>query len=310
MKTACIYHNVDLDGWMSAAIVKHWSTEHVKIYKSTSKDYLDFIGYDYGQSIPDLSGYDKVIMVDISFPKEEIKKLNNKSLLWLDHHISAIKEVKDYFHSFRDSKINNSIWGIRDINYAACELTWKFLSPNEPMPEIVRLIGRYDCFGGIGTINWKDVLEFQYGVRSIISSYEDAYIFLQRSFNSPINKSDIEIIKNEGRVIYKYLCTEAKQLYKNGVVVTFSNITILEEGYNFICINRQRLNLTDFGIDYHKDGYDGCASFYYDGSKWCFSLYNDNGLVDCSIIAKQYGGGGNKWYASFIVKDINDIINL
>lgn len=24
MKTVCIYHSIDLDGWMSAAIVKHW----------------------------------------------------------------------------------------------------------------------------------------------------------------------------------------------------------------------------------------------------------------------------------------------
>lgn len=23
-KTVCIYHSLDLDGWMSAAIVKHW----------------------------------------------------------------------------------------------------------------------------------------------------------------------------------------------------------------------------------------------------------------------------------------------
>lgn len=24
MKTVCVYHSIDLDGWMSAAIVKHW----------------------------------------------------------------------------------------------------------------------------------------------------------------------------------------------------------------------------------------------------------------------------------------------
>lgn len=24
MKTVCIYHSIDPDGWMSAAIVKHW----------------------------------------------------------------------------------------------------------------------------------------------------------------------------------------------------------------------------------------------------------------------------------------------
>ena len=36
------------------------------------------------------------------------------------------------------------------------------------------------------------------------------------------------------------------------------------------------------------------ACFYLrsDG-KWPFSFYNDNGQVDCSIIAKQFGGGGH-----------------
>ena len=34
---------------------------------------------------------------------------------------------------------------------------------------------------------------------------------------------------------------------------------------------------------------------------WNFSLYNDNGEVDCSQIAKQYGGGGHKYAAGMIV---------
>ena len=85
MKICVIFHNQDLDGWMSAAIVKHW---FLKTHKEDSwkcgDDFmmtedpnsgyheLDFIGYNYGQPIPDLSEYDKVIMCDISFPKEEM----------------------------------------------------------------------------------------------------------------------------------------------------------------------------------------------------------------------------------------------
>ena len=68
---------------------------------------------------------------------------------------------------------------------------------------------------------------------------------------------------------------------------------------NFICINRERFNPINFGIDYHKDGYDGAACFHFDGTHWCFSLYNDNGEVDCSQIAKQFGGGGHKGAAGF-----------
>jgi len=41
---------------------------------------------------------------------------------------------------------------------------------------------------------------------------------------------------------------------------------------------------------------------------WNFSLYNDNGLVDCSVIAKQFGGGGHKGASGFRIKDIDKII--
>lgn len=58
---------------------------------------------------------------------------------------------------------------------------------------------------------------------------------------------------------------------------------------------------------YHStdlDGYDGAACFHYDGKQWNFSLYNDNGFVDCSAIAKQYGGGGHRGASGFRVNDI------
>jgi len=82
MKTVCVYHSVDLDGWMSAAIVKLWH-KNSPLAIDNNNDELDFEGYNYGEPIPDLSGYNQVIMCDISFPKDEmcslIKRLGLKS---------------------------------------------------------------------------------------------------------------------------------------------------------------------------------------------------------------------------------------
>ena len=75
----CIYHSRDLDGWMSAAIVKLWNPK------------VELIGWDYGQPIPDIS-FKEVIMVDISFPKEVMVDNKNR-LTWIDHHASAIKDI-------------------------------------------------------------------------------------------------------------------------------------------------------------------------------------------------------------------------
>jgi hypothetical protein len=315
MKTCVVYHEVDLDGWMSAAIVKYW-WENSPNAIDNNNDKLDFIGYNYGQPIPDLSEYDKVIMCDISFPKDIMyleANCSDRELIWIDHHISAISDSKiDKFYQYDKTK------GLRDNNFAACELTWKYFFPNEPMPEIVRLLGRYDCFGHKGTDEETKVLEFQYGARQCISNYEEAYKNLEFSLMFNI----INSILHKGKSIYQYLCTEAKQAYKNGFDLSFrfspkipehSALGFTEEDiYRFVCINKERFNPINFGIDYHKDGYDGTACFHYNGEtkKWHFSLYNDNNKVDCSKIAKQYGGGGHKGASGFVVDDISNFLNL
>lgn len=346
MKTVCIYHSIDLDGWMSAAIIKHWWKENnIKngekisslVFKDdgedtliSSKETITFIGYNHGQSIPDLSEYDKIIMCDISFPKEEMDKLyiSTKDIIWIDHHISAIKDNVT-FNIEKGRFYPTNYDGIRDVDFAACELTWKFFFSNETMPEIVRLLGMYDSFRHKGTDEERYVLEFQYGARSCISNYEEAYSYLLKSLNPISEFGCIENdIYNNGKKIYQYLCIEAKQTYKNGFEIEFKEDIIInsEQGvgtqptifnllkvgkiiHKFICINKERFNPINFGIDYHKDGYDGCACFHYANGMWNFSLYNDNGEVDCSVIAKQFGGGGHKGAAGFRL-DMTEFIKL
>lgn len=329
MKTGCIYHNQDLDGFMSAAIVKHWWQKEQGSYiqennhitnPNTGEDSIDFIGYNYNNPIPNLSNYDKVIMCDISFPKEQMNNLEfmleygnpeSENFIWIDHHISAMNDNSERnFH------------GLRDVKFAACELTWKYFFPNDPIPEIVRLLGRYDCFGHKGTDEEQYILHVQYGARSLISNYKQAYEWLQYAlkdeFLSTYEGSAVhQQIENRGLHIYDYLCTEAKQTYKNGFDIKFMipHPEYIGEGQfkllRFICINKERFNPINFGIDYHKDGYDGCACFWYANGMWNFSLYNDNEKVDCSIIAKQFGGGGHRGSSGFILntEDFLKLIN-
>lgn len=367
MKTICIYHSRDLDGWMSAAIVKKWFIENNKnkkysiyclntkritgeTFPGSSPHYhilredLVMLGWDYGDKIPDLSEYDKVIMCDVSFPKEEMEKIAKSGIgvsnfIWIDHHISAINDVNTIYFA----KTAN---GVRNADFAACELTWNYFFPNEEMPEIVRLLGGYDSFrykftkedknrrdvllsyindnsrvvsiveeNELGELNYKlgeeqKVLEFQYGARQYIDGYEKAYSWLCNDLRTEGDYS--RLIQQSGESVYQYLCTEAKQTYKKAFPI------FLDSGLNekrckraFLCVNQERFNPINFGIDYHKEGYDGFACFWYKDGKWAFSLYNDNGEVDCSAIAKQFGGGGHKGASGFVCDDdvFNSIIN-
>lgn len=103
--TGCIYHEADLDGVMSAAIVK-------KYFKGD----IDLLPYNYGKEIPDVNKYDKVFVVDVSFGDRTrflFDEWEDKGIdvTWIDHHKTAIEAVKDY-----------NVKGKRRIGTAACEL--------------------------------------------------------------------------------------------------------------------------------------------------------------------------------------------
>lgn len=315
MKTICIYHSRDLDGWMSAAIVKYWYTEHVKTGKFTSLDNIDFLDWDYGDEIPNLSEYDKVIMVDISFPKEEMLNLwQNKGLNfhWVDHHVSAIKKMEDAHENISSEMY--PIQGFRNTQLAACELTWFYFMPDEPLPEIVRLLGAYDIFRHKNTNEEQKVLEFQYGARAYIENYNKAYYFLKQEIENDKSNMMEEILKS-GEGIYKYLCTEAQKIYKKGFTIYLQEKThddgkiVGVKFRKFICFNKERFNLSNFNIDYYEDGYVGIASFFHDGKRWEVTLYSDKDNVDCSTIAESFGGGGHKHAAGFKIENIDKFLS-
>lgn len=286
MKICCVYHSRDLDGWMSAAITK------------LAYGNIDLIGYDYGDDLPDLDAYDWMILVDIAFPIEVMTQLAiARKIKWIDHHISAILEWQNIKLDDLSDKIPQ-IEGIRNTQFAACELCWQFFFPDKQMPEIVRLLGRYDCFGHKGTAEEKTVLEFQYAARTYWTSPDHCYEALLHD-----DTRTVALFTEIGMGIHKYLCTEAKQIYSK-------RFDLLIDGYKFGCVNRERFNPINFGINYHSDGYDGFMCFWYDGKKYSYSLYNDNGQVDCSEIAKRRGGGGHKGASGFVIEMSIDTIKL
>ena len=173
----CIYHSRDLDGWMSAAIVMLWyKRSYGHLYG------LELIGWDYGDPIPKLAPDRPVIMVDVSFDLEEMKRISrnaNGSLIWIDHHKSAIDEF------LKDDDILSEQWVIAELPkmgigeemelVGACELTWRKYFPDSEMPEIVRLLGCYDSFRHKGTEESDMVFNFQYAARAHMENPRDCY---------------------------------------------------------------------------------------------------------------------------------------
>lgn len=277
MKTICIYHSADLDGICSAAIVN-------KMVEN-----VEFIGWNYGKPIPwdQLKG-NNVIMVDISFqPFSKMLKLKKyaASLVWVDHHISAIEDAE---------KNNFDVDGILDDSYAACELTWEHFT-KEQKSEVVKMLSLYDSWNWVKKpVEYQErVLNFQYGMRA-----------LGLTHNSPqwgvllgqYSKFDIEPIIKNGKVIRDYEKTQ------NEIAIKSLGFDANFEGYKAICVNRGGIGSQFFESVWDSEKYDIMIAFVYKRGKYTVSFYSDKPNVDCSKIAKKFKGGGHKGAAGMQIE--------
>ena len=279
-KDVIIHHSRDLDGWMSSAIGMRYLDKN-----------LDNIGWDYGDPIPDVRGYDHVYMFDISFSQEDIEDIlnNNDYLVLIDHHKSAkyLEELKDSYSNFTF---------IHDSNYAACELVYNYFYPDKYIPVQVNFLGLYDSFRHINLEEKEHrnkVVFFQYACRAYFSNPDECEDLLVN-----YDVDDVDVLIESGEAIYTYLKKDAEITYRTkGSIVYY-------EGYKFIAFNRERFNIKNFEIDYGIDGFAGVISYFYNKNRWSFSIYSE--YIDVSKIAEQFGGGGHKGAAGFELHNYND----
>lgn len=273
-----IYHSRDVDGFASGAICK--------------RKYPDatLIGYDYGQPFPwdKISPEEDVIMIDVSLPMDDMLKLARHiegKFTWVDHHISAINE-------FNNFKIDGPGWitAVLENGIAACELAWKYLFPEEPMPEAILLLGEYDTWRNQNKKKWdEEILPFQFGLRMYCTSPET---FPESLFQNNTLSPVIDII-NQGDTVLMYLDQyNAGQCKKAAFEINFL-------GHRAICLNGGGFNSDVFKSVYDPKKHDIMMPFQFNGKFWVVSLYTTKEDVNCSHIAKMLGGGGHAKASGF-----------
>lgn len=287
----CIYHNRDLDGFTSGAIVK--------------RKYPDakLIGFDYSDSIADLLNQipqgEEVIMIDVSLPMVAMMVLSDRTdhkFTWIDHHISAIKEFEALDHpnkQFIKAVLQNGI--------AACEVGWNYLFPNEKMPEAVKLLGEYDTWRNQDKERWENkILPFQFGMRLNCNSPET---FPKELIPLDLNEVNDRIfwIIEQGKIILQY------QSQVNELNCKKAAFECEFEGLRAICLNGGGFNSDVFKSVYDESKHDIMMPFQFNGKQWTVSLYTTKDNVDCSAIAKSKGGGGHLKASGFQVSDIKTI---
>ena len=260
MKTIIVHHSEDFDGICSKLIVS-------RVFPGATT-----LGFNYGDPIPDLSGYDKIIMVDISFPSDIMYGIKEK-LTWIDHHITAIQDSEKNRYS--------GVPGIRKVGKGACELVWEYFMKSS-VPQAVKYLSAYDVFDK-SRFPWLDeVVPFQYALRGRYGL---------KLVDEVIDMDPNDLIR-EGKSILNFLGLDWKEsVNKNAFPIT------IDGKYKGICMITTQKGSLQFDSVYPEYDLFMWGSFDKSGV-FRFSLASNGERVpefNCGLYLKNhYNGGGHQ----------------
>jgi len=265
----CLHHN-DADGLCAGAIVRRRFGNDVELIET-----------NYGQPVPwkKVDAAQTVIVTDFSLPKADMLRIyraKGQNFIWIDHHISAIKEMSDHA----------GIAGLRHVDEAACVLTWQYFFPDEPVPPAVTYIGDRD----IWRFAYPQTRAFSEGLFFADTRAGNDALWLAL-FNN--DEAMVQSLMERGQILLEArLIGIARRVDAYSFETTFN-------GFRTLAINLPSSgdvghHICSLGYDvayvYSESELDGVVTTY-------VTLYSET--ADVSVLAKKYGGGGHKGAAGF-----------
>lgn len=285
-KAIVVHHMSDVDGTCSALVSK-------RFLESQGMEVVLF-GFNYGDKIPDLSGYDRIYLVDISFPSPDMMGLP-ETTTWIDHHITAINDSLQYGYS--------NLPGLRELRKGACELCWRYFY-GDSVPRFVQLCSTYDVFDK-ERMDWNnDVLPLQSGIRGYYDGILPDRIYPDFE---PLIKPEsplLDKLLEMGRLLVRY---DARR-FKSACKAYSFEIEVAGKFKGIACIT------TDFGsrlFDSVKQNYSiyVCSNrkTLEDGTtKYTCSMYSDPKFTGMNLgeyMKENYSGGGHPTAAGGVLSE-------
>jgi len=257
----CIYHGNCADGFGAAWVVKKALGD------------IEFFPGKYQENPPDVSGKD-VVMVDFSYKKPVLLEMAEKakSILIIDHHKTAKEDLID---------LPSNVITKFDMNHSGAVLTWKHFFPDENTPPLLLHIEDRDL--------WRFALKNTRQIQANLFSYPyDFQVWDElMSMNVAELASDGEAIERKHfKDIHELIGVTEREMIIGGHLVPVANLPYTLS--------------SDAGHQLAK-GKPFAACYWDTRNGRVFSLRSDENGVDVSEVAKQYGGGGHKNAAGFMV---------
>jgi oligoribonuclease NrnB/cAMP/cGMP phosphodiesterase (DHH superfamily) len=265
-------------------------------------DDAQYLPVSYGQPCPEIPVEDNIFVVDFSYPKEALlellaarigrRKRDEYVVTVLDHHASAQRDLESLTHGEYPGL---SIWF--DMEESGASLTWKYLQNprnydldtlEQALPTFFKYVRDRDL--------WRWQLPDSMAVSLAYKVIPKDMLSIAQFAQDLDEAKGYHRIVTEGQAMQRYaeaLVQEQAVRIRWGMIggyaVPFVNTTTLfSEVGDYLC-----RTLTEIPF---------CA-YYFDRSdnKRQWGL-RGRGKVDCSIVAKQYGGGGHHDAAGYVTE--------
>jgi oligoribonuclease NrnB/cAMP/cGMP phosphodiesterase (DHH superfamily) len=279
-KAVVIYHDKCIDGFGSA-----WAFHMLK-EKDYGAENVAYVPMSYGVETSYPYGCPDVYILDFSFNKEiltGIAELANKVIL-LDHHKTAQAELTIW----PEAKPKN-LEIVFDMNRSGAAITWDYFSRDEDWPPLIAYIQDHDL--------WKFLLPYAKEIIARIKMADtafDSYTNLNKSlvynFNAIAESGKYLLLQNQNYV--KQIVSIARKCSFQKPDGTWI------EGLAANCTGQFA---SDVGSELAKISGTFGGSYYSDKDGSVKYSLRSIGDFDVSAIAKQFGGGGHRNAAGFML---------
>lgn len=266
LRPLVIYHANCADGFSAA-----WCFWH------KYGDGVEFLPASHGSKPPPCAGRE-VYLLDFAYPRAVVAAmLHEAKQVWLiDHHQTALQDLADL----------PGLQQYTDLQRSGAVLAWDFLFAPQACPPLLAHVQDRDL--------WRFQLESTREICSALFSYDFSFALwdsLQAGGQEAMAR-----LKGEGEVLRR---KEEKDI---AALVQACRRKIQIGGYWVLVANVPWLYASEVGQRLAAENPQGFAACYWDSAKGRkFELRSGPQGADVSVIAREYGGGGHKHAAGFMV---------
>lgn len=265
-----IYHANCVDGFTAA-----WVTQKGLRDQGVGKNHIKLISAQYGDDPPEDLYCKHVYIVDFSYPRRVLKEINTcaASLLVLDHHKTA------------EEALEGLDYCIFDMNESGASLAWKFFHPTQEPPQLVHYVRDRDLWL-FQVIDSREVNAWLRSFPFQLEVWDGLYGRLQNIYKEDVIAQGQAILRAQQRIV-------DKACEKPNKVVLYSTFAFAVNSTTDGLFSEVAGKLAE------ETGL-GAAWFVLQSGEvqWSLRVRGDSD-IDCSEIAKRYGGGGHKKAAGF-----------